>query len=81
MTEVEITLDLPDRLAAEAKEFGLLSSQGIARLLREELQRRAARSGRSAGRSEASIVELLAGAPEVEEFDPPRMGSLGGPEA
>ena len=76
VAEVEIKLDLPDRLAKEAQEAGLLSPEAVERLLREELQRRATKGRGRAGRSQASIAELLAGAPEVEEFDPPRMGSL-----
>lgn len=77
MTGIELTLNLPDRLAADAKAAGLLSSEAMARLLREELQRRAGTAHGRSARSKASIAELLAGAPEVEEFDPPRMGSLG----
>lgn len=77
MAEVEIKLELPERLAAEAKEAGLLSSEAMARLLSEELGRRVAKGNRRSARSKATIVDLLAGAPEVEEFDPPRMGSLG----
>jgi hypothetical protein len=77
MTKIDLTLALPDRLAVEAKEAGLLSARAVARLLREELRRRAAKSDRRSARSGASIAELLAGAPEVVEFDPPRLGSLG----
>ena len=38
----ELTLTLPDRLAREAREAGLLSPKAIKRLLREALRRQAA---------------------------------------
>ena len=40
MTELKVTL--PDRLAREAREAGLLSAKAIKRLLREAMRRRAA---------------------------------------
>jgi hypothetical protein len=40
MTEFKVTL--PDRLAREAREAGLLSPKAIQRLLREAMRRRAA---------------------------------------
>ena len=40
MTELKVTL--PDRLAREAREAGLLSPKAIKRLLREAMRRRAA---------------------------------------
>ena len=40
MTELKVTL--PDRLAREAREAGLLSPRAIKRLLREAMRRRAA---------------------------------------
>jgi len=40
MTELKVTL--PDRLAREAREAGLLSPKAIQRLLREAMRRRAA---------------------------------------
>lgn len=40
MTELKVTL--PDRLAREAREAGLLSPKAIRRLLREAMRRRAA---------------------------------------
>ncbi|MCC6188973.1 MAG: hypothetical protein IT318_08055 [Anaerolineales bacterium] len=39
MTEVELKLTLPDRLAREAEAAGLLSPEVIERLLREEVRR------------------------------------------
>lgn len=41
MTRIDLTLDLPDRLAREAEEAGLLSPRALARLLREEMRRAA----------------------------------------
>jgi hypothetical protein len=43
MTKIDLTLDLPDRLAREADEAGLLSPRALARLLREEMRREALR--------------------------------------
>jgi hypothetical protein len=43
MTKIDLTLDLPDRLAREANEAGLLSPRALARLLREEMRREALR--------------------------------------
>ena len=76
MTEIQLTLALPDRLAKNAREAGLLSARGVARLLREELRRQADRRNRRAAPNKRSIVELLAGDPDIE-FDPPRLGEGG----
>jgi hypothetical protein len=43
MTELKVTL--PDRLAREAREAGLLSPKAIQRLLREAMRRRVAACG------------------------------------
>lgn len=40
MTQVALKLALPDVLAQEARDAGLLSPQAVERLLREEIQRR-----------------------------------------
>jgi len=42
MTKVDLTLDLPDSVAREAKAAGLLSAAAIARLVRAEIRRQAA---------------------------------------
>jgi hypothetical protein len=42
MTKVDLTLDLPDRVAREAEAAGLLSAAAIARLVRAEIRRQAA---------------------------------------
>jgi transcriptional regulator of nitric oxide reductase len=39
MTELAITLTLPDALAQEARARGLLTPEAIAQLIRQELQR------------------------------------------
>ncbi len=44
MTTLEVTLDLPDRLAREAQAAGLLTSKALSGLLRDAMRRRAARS-------------------------------------
>ena len=37
---VEIVLEVPDELAHDAQEFGLLNNQVVVQLLREEVDRR-----------------------------------------
>ena len=49
MTTLEVTLDLPDRLARQAEAAGLLTPKALRGLLKDAIQRRAAQ-------------ELLAGA-------------------
>ena len=41
MTTLEVTLDLPDRLAREAQAAGLLTPQALSRLLKDAMRRRA----------------------------------------
>ena len=41
MTTLELTLNLPDELANKAQAAGLLSPEGIEKLLREQLRRQA----------------------------------------
>ncbi len=41
MTTLELKVDLPDSLANEAKAAGLLTPEGIERLLREAIRRKA----------------------------------------
>lgn len=41
MTTLQVKVDLPDRLAREAKEAGLLTPDSLAQLLRQALRRRA----------------------------------------
>lgn len=42
MTELELKLSLPDRLADQAKAAGLLTAEGIERLVREAIRKAAA---------------------------------------
>ncbi len=56
MTRLELQLDLPNQLAREAQAAGLLTSNALRSLLRDEVQRRAAR-------------ELLAGAQRASQSD------------
>lgn len=44
MTTLEIKFDLPDRLAREAKEAGLLTPGALSDLVREAMRRRAAQA-------------------------------------
>jgi hypothetical protein len=44
MTTLEIKFDLPDRLAREAKEAGLLTPGALSDLVREAMRRRAAQT-------------------------------------
>jgi hypothetical protein len=41
MIMLEVTLDLPDRLAREAQAAGLLTPQALSRLLKDAMRRRA----------------------------------------
>lgn len=41
MTTLELTLNLPDELASKAQAAGLLSSEAIEKLLREQLRKQA----------------------------------------
>lgn len=41
MTTLEVTLNLPDQIAVEAKRAGLLSDQAISRLIEEAVRREA----------------------------------------
>lgn len=41
MTTLELTLNLPDELASKAQAAGLLNSEAIERLLREQLRKQA----------------------------------------
>lgn len=54
MTTLEVKLDLPDRLAREAQAAGLLTPNALRKLLKDAMQRRAARA-------------LLAGAARASE--------------
>jgi hypothetical protein len=63
MTELKVTL--PDRLAREAREAGLLSPKAIRGLLREAMRRRAA------AREFLSVADRVAAArvPQMTEED------------
>jgi hypothetical protein len=43
MTKIDLSLELPDKLAREAEAAGLLTSRALARLLREGVRREALR--------------------------------------
>lgn len=44
MTTLEVKLNLPDRLAREAQDAGLLTSASLSKLLKEAMRRRAAQA-------------------------------------
>lgn len=82
MTKVDLTLNLPDRMAREAEEAGLLSERAVARLLRAEIRRQAAgrllsgaERARAAGSKPLSMVELR------REVDAVREGRRSGTRA
>ena len=52
MTTLELKLSLPDRLASDAQAAGILTPEGIERLVREELKK-------AAGRKLAAIAQEL----------------------
>jgi hypothetical protein len=67
MTTLEVKLDLPDSLAKEAQQAGLLTSKAIERLLRDAMRRRAAQSllagaarAKRAGNKPLSMEEIQA---------------------
>lgn len=56
MTTLELTLDLPDRLAREAQAAGLLTPKALREMLKDAMQRRAAQTlltGAARGRAAA----------------------------
>jgi hypothetical protein len=53
MTTLELTLDVPDRLAREARAAGLLKPRPLARMLAAEVRRAAAARLLAAGRHAA----------------------------
>ena len=62
MTKIDLSLDLPDRVAREARESGLLSPAAVARMLREEIRRQAAArlvaGAKAAGGTPPAMAEL-----------------------
>lgn len=67
MTTLEVKLDLPEGLAKEAQQAGLLTPKAIERLLRDAMRRRAAQSllagaarARRAGNKPLSMKEIQA---------------------
>ena len=70
MTKVDLTLDLPDRVAREADAAGLLSAAAIARLVRAEIRRQAAERLRAgAARVNAAGIEPMSFAEIQKEVD------------
>lgn len=47
MTTLELTLNIPDELASKAQAAGLLNSEAIEKLLREQLRKQAAQELRA----------------------------------
>lgn len=70
MTKVDLTLELPDGIAREAKAAGLLSPAAIARLVRAEMRRQAAeRLLAGAARVNAAGIEPMSLAEIQKEVD------------
>jgi len=74
MTKVDLTLELPDSLAREADAAGLLSPRALARLLREEMRRAAAKRlldgaarATAAGSKPLSLAEIQREVGEVRK--------------
>lgn len=60
MTTLELKLNLPDRLAREARAAGLLTPEALAQLLDEAMRRRAAQAlGAGAARATAAGSEPM----------------------
>ena len=70
MTKVDLTLELPDGVAREAKAAGLLSSAAVARLVRAEMRRQAAeRLLAGAARVNAAGIKPMSMAEIQKEVD------------
>jgi post-segregation antitoxin (ccd killing protein) len=74
MTSIDLKLELPDKLARDAKAAGLLTSRALARLLREGLRREALRRiregterVREAGIEPLSLAEIQREVDEVRK--------------
>lgn len=68
MTTLEVKLDLPDRLAREARAAGLLTPKALAQLLKDAMRRQAAQAllagaarATAAGSKPLSMNEIQAG--------------------
>lgn len=68
MTELELKLSLPERLASQARAAGLLTSEAIERLVREAIRKEAARRFVELGNRlrEPGPVEITEAQLEVE---------------
>lgn len=67
MTSLELTLNLPDRLAREAQAAGLLTPEAMAQLLKDAMRRRAGQAllagaarATEAGSTSLSMKEIQA---------------------
>ena len=69
MTMLEVKLNLPDGLAREARDAGLLTPASLARLLKDAMRRRAAQAllagARRAGKSGSKSMSMEAIQAEV----------------
>lgn len=70
MTKIDLSLQLPDDVAREAREAGLLSGRAVVQLLRAEIRRQAAgRLAAGAARATAAGSGRLDMAELQEEID------------
>lgn len=59
MTTIEITLTLPEKLASDARQLNLLTSESIAQLLQAEIERRHMEDKEEAAWEEAVLSRAL----------------------
>ena len=72
MTTLELTLNLPDSLAQEAKAAGLLTPEAIEQMLKRELKRRAGEQLLESARALQAIEPRLTEAEIQAEIDAAR---------
>ena len=72
MTTLELTLNLPDSLAQEAKAAGLLTPEAIEQMLKRELKRRAGELLLESARALQAIEPRLTEAEIQAEIDAAR---------
>ena len=72
MTTLELTLNLPDSLAQEAKAAGLLTPEAIELMLKRELKRRAGEELLESARALQAVQPALSEAEIEAEIDAAR---------
>ena len=72
MTTLELTLNLPDSLAKEAEDAGLLTPEAIEQMLKRELKRRAGEQLLESAKALQAIEPRLTEAEIEAEFEAAR---------